>query len=191
MLLEIKTIQRRLDERFLSLEPMITGMRLVTKGDQKHALVECERHLGISFPLSFAGLTTQFDFGNLTIGPVAFGYGGDYFAWLVDTNQRRSPDDPAWWPGEHRPEGYVMVASGDPVAILLDTKSERILSFSRWSGVEIDSFVIADRFDFFVRGIGTAMLERNPDGGNENLARDIALSVGVNSNNRFWLSLTN
>jgi hypothetical protein len=191
MLLEIESIQRRLDERFLPLEPMITGIRLVTKGNQECALAECELELGISFPPSFIGLTTKFDFGDLTIGPIAFGYGGDYFAWLVDSNQRSSPDDPAWWPGADRPEGYVMIASGDPVAILLDTKSERILSFSHLSDVAIESFVIADRFDYFVRGVGTAMLERNPDGGNEDLARDIAYSVGVNPNNGFWLSLTN
>lgn len=190
MLLEIESIQRRLDEQFLPLEPLVTGLRLVKKHNQEDRLTECERKLGITFPSSFVALTTHFDFGNLTIGPVAFCGKGDYFAWLIDTNRDGSQLELAWWTGAHRPEGMVMIAISDPFAFLLDTKSEEIFAFGHVSDGVSESFVIADRFDHFVRGLGTAMLERNPDGGNANLARRIAASVGVDPNNRFWLSVT-
>ncbi|MFO0454558.1 MAG: hypothetical protein ACK5Z0_00995 [Planctomycetota bacterium] len=189
MLLEIESIQSRLDEQFLPLEPMVTGLRLVPKHNQESGLSECERKLGVVFTSSFVALTTHFDFGHLTVGPIAFCNRGDYFAWLIDTNQNGSQNDLAWWSGAHRPEGLVMIANSDPFAILLDTKSERVLAFSHGSDSVSESFVIADRFDHFVRGVGSAMLERNPDGGNENLARRIASSVGVEPNNRFWLSV--
>lgn len=187
MLLDVESIQMRLDEQFLPLEPMLTGMRLITKNNQKFGLAECEHRLGITFPSAFVALTTQFDFGQLTIGPVAFGNRGDYFAWLVDTNQNDLQNDLAWWSGANRPEGLVMIANSDPFAIVLDTTSAKVLAFSHGSDSANKNFTIAEGFDHFVRGVGTAMLERNPDGGNEDLARNIASSVGVDKNNRFWL----
>lgn len=189
MLLEIESIQSRLDGQFIALEPMVMGLRLVPKHNQESDLSECERTLGVIFPPSFVALATHFDFGYLTIGPIAFCSRGDYFAWLIDTNKKGSQNDLAWWPGAHRPEGLVMIANSDPFAILLNTKSERVLAFSHGTDSVSESFVIADRFDLFVRGVGSAMLERNPGGGNEDLARGIASSVGVDPNNRFWLSI--
>jgi hypothetical protein len=80
-----------------------------------------------------------------------------------------------------------MVANSDQFAILLDTRSEKVLGLEHGCIVSTSVFKVADSFDLLVRGLGTAFLERLPDKDNENLARQIAVAVSGNPENSFWL----
>jgi hypothetical protein len=53
-LLELDEIRIRLDERFLPLEPMLLGMRLVPGEDLDFKLAACEKQLGITLPDALA-----------------------------------------------------------------------------------------------------------------------------------------
>lgn len=189
-LLDIETIRIRLDEQFKHLEPMLMGLRLVAKCDQRPGLEECETKLNLILPTEYSDLVTQFDFGHLTLGPVAFCNTGDYFAWLIRTNLDAKPNNLAWWSGTVRPRDWIMIANSDILAIVMNCSNGQVSAFTHGSATPDGFFLIASRFDLFFRGIGTAMLERHSDEDNTRLAQSVAEAVGVNPDNEFWRFIT-
>jgi hypothetical protein len=189
-LLDFDEIQLRLDERFIPLEPMLLGMRLVPGNDLDSKLAACERQLGITFPKAFASLATRFDFGYLTIGPITFCSTGDYFSWLLDGNQDEPGQIFPWWSGARRPRDIIAIANSDGFGVFLDVKNGKVFVIDDCSDSSAEMFEVSTSFDLFVRTLATAMLERNPDGGNELLARSIASAAGVDQSNRFWEWIT-
>lgn len=185
-LLEIEEIRRRLDEEFLPLEPMLTEMRLVPATGVEAALRQAESELAVTFPDSLVELTTGFAFGGFTLGPIVFGTGGDYFTWLRTVNASDRPPELVWWDGAERPESCVLIADSDPFAIVLETGSGAVYAFEHGAPARMAMFKVADRFDLFLQGLGTVLLERTPKKANEALARCAAEGVGVEAGNRFW-----
>ena len=183
-LVDIESMQTRLNEQFIPLEPMLTGMRLIPISTSNAGLNDCQQSLNVTFPPSFSEIVNRFDFGHFTIGPVAFCNRGDYFSWLTEMNN--SANDHPWWGHGQRIRGIVMIANSDRFAILLDTRSEEILALEHGSGISSGAFKVADSFDLFIQGLGTAFFERLPNGGNENLAKGIAATVCGNPVHPFW-----
>jgi len=109
-LIDINQMQQKLDEQFIPLEPTITGMRLVIKKNQKPSLEQCEVVLKVTFPASFSDLTSHYDFGHFTIGPITFCDSGNYFLWLTGINTDEMQTY-AWWSGFKRPKGVIMIAN--------------------------------------------------------------------------------
>ena len=183
-LLDIESIQTRLDEEFLGLEPTLTGMRLVPIATGDEGMASCQESLNVRLPLSFSGIVTRFDFGHFTIGPVAFCNRGDYFTWLKDINN--PVGSPLSLGLANRPDGIIMIANSDQFALFLKTISGQVLALEHGGNVSNDSFVVADDFELLLRGLGTAFFQRHPNGGNEKLAGEIASLVSGSPENRFW-----
>ena len=187
-LLDIESIQRGLDERFLPLEPMLTGLRLAKSRPlaARKTAADCASSLNVKLPNDFAEITRRFEFGRLTIGPIKFCYTGDYLDWKIETNR----DDPevrfSWWGGERRPEELLMIAGSDLFTFFLDTANESVSASENGELVQGQGLLVATDFDRFVRGVGTVMLERNPHGENEGLADSIGEAVGAVRGSRFW-----
>jgi hypothetical protein len=184
VILDIESIRRRLDERFVPLEPMLAGMRLIVRAGQDAAIEECQRILDVTFPRSFAAIVARYDFGHFTMGPVAFCDDGDYFGFVAKMNSRSA--SAIWWDYGDRPRVIILIANSDRFAILLDTQSENILGLEHGRSYMTDLFVLARDFEYFIRGIGTAILERNAGGQNSALARQIATEVGATEIGPFW-----
>lgn len=71
-LLTIDGIEKGLDQEFLSLEPMLTGLRLIKRGVSEESLHHAENLFAVAFPDAFRKLIQTYDFGWLTIGPIVF-----------------------------------------------------------------------------------------------------------------------
>lgn len=183
-LLDMESIRSRLDEEFLGLEPTLTGMRLVPIAACDEGTVSCQESLNVRFPSTFSEIVTRFDFGHFTIGPVAFCNRGDYFTWLTEINN--ATGGPASSGLANRPDGVIMIANSDQFALLLNTISGQVLALEHGGNISNDAFTVASDFKLFLQGLGTAFVQRNPDGGNEKLGREIASIVNGNPENRFW-----
>lgn len=183
-LLDIESIRNRLDEEFLGLEPTITGMRLVPIATDDEVMSSCEESLNVRFPSSFSRIVARFDFGHFTIGPVAFCDRGDYFTWLTDINKGAGVTLSLGL--ANRPDGTILIANSDQFALFLNTSSEQVLALAHGDNVWNGTFVVAKDFELLLRGLGTAFFQRHHNGGNEELAEQIASLVSGNPENRFW-----
>lgn len=186
MLLQLGQIKRRLDEKFLTLEPAITGFRLVEVSKPFQWIGRCELLLAARFPPKFKELVLRFDFGSLTIGPTAFCNLGDYSRCLLRWNEQSSHP---WWGQGTRPEGLLMIANSEFVAILLDLNNDRVLAFPHGKPWENAIKVVARDFEFFMRGIGTIFVERVDSSDRNRLAGDVAAAVGGIEGLAFWTEL--
>lgn len=171
-LLPLNDIQQGLDKLFLSLEPDLTGFRLLPSSTN-HTEIACfEQQLNLTLPIDFKEIIQQFDFGNLTIGPVVFSACGDYLAELFEFNESLN-----WWgTTDSRPQNYLMVATADIYLILMDVTNGRIFAFDReahWQSLR----VIAGSFSIFIQAVGSVMLQRHPDKNNNSLAAKICTSI--------------
>ncbi|MBN2259763.1 MAG: SMI1/KNR4 family protein [Clostridiales bacterium] len=156
MLLKIDEIKAKLDEKFLPLEPVITGLRMVDSSMNEDILNDLERSLGTSFPFPFRKLLLQYDFGRLTIGPVVFGTTGDYDKIL---NKYNLSEETKWWRGGSHSKEVIMIANSDPYAICLNCTSGEVLAFLHEKDLK-NSVSISSCFDKFISGIGTVFFKR-------------------------------
>lgn len=182
MLLSIETIRKELDDQFLSLEPAIHGFRLVPKKLKAEPLRWLEQRLNVTLPSEFADLVSSYDFGDLTIGPVAFCGSGDYLMELVELNEPVK-----WWGNGPRPAGMMMIANSDPFSIILNTSTGAVLGFRHEEGWK-SARVLARDFSSFFRGLGTAMRRRLAVADKGDLARQISHEVSAEFQ-EFWVQL--
>lgn len=171
-LLSIQQIQRGLDDKFGPLEPMLKGFRLINGGVTEGALVHSESSLGLALPKAFRESIKRFDFGRLTIGPVAFCNTDDYLGEIgkLNTSVR-------WWGDGARPSNFLMVANSDPYAILLAIDTGAVWVMDPEQGHE-KAICVAKDFDAYLRAIGTVMLRRNDVADKDVLVREVATAVG-------------
>lgn len=181
-LLTLKEISDGLDKEFLHLEPMLTGYRLITKSTPSDLIGGVESKLSVTLPSDFRDIISQFDFGNLTIGPIAFCASGDYPDELVELNT-----DVCWWGSGSRPSNLLMIANSDPFVILLDVQSGFVLALDSDTGWE-SSTKVAEDFRKFLMGLGTVMLKRNETPDRSLLAKAVFADVG-SENLEFWSAL--
>jgi hypothetical protein len=153
-LLTFDEIKQGLDQQFLPLEPMLTGLRLVDGGVLDEALDSCESQLSVAFPTSFRSTVKAFDFGKLTIGPIVFCNTGDYLRELKRVNTEIT-----WWGNGGRPDNLLVVANSDPYAIFLNCEMDELFALDADIGWQ-KAKKIAKGFDNYVRGIATIMLRR-------------------------------
>jgi hypothetical protein len=186
MLLEFDEIQRRLHAQFLPLEPMTNGFRLVNGSMSSAHIAQCERVLGIIFPMTFKRPILRYDFGNLTIGPTVFCNSGNYIHCLIRANTK---SDYAWWGLGARPSDLVMVANAEFTAVLLDTKDKRVVGFPHAGKWQDTIFQLATDFETLVRGIATVFLKRQTVTEKEDLALEVASNVGGEDAKPFWIGL--
>ncbi|WP_426990880.1 hypothetical protein ACKI2N_032100 [Cupriavidus sp. 30B13] len=127
--------------------------------------------MSVKLPEKFCQMLARFDFGRLTIGPIAFCGSGDYGRELLSLNE-----DVHWWGAGARPKNLLMVANSDPFAILLDIDTEAVYAMDPELGWEKAVQIAAD-FERFVRGVGTAFLCRGRGNASDDLAQSIRLGV--------------
>lgn len=178
-LLSIREIQAGLNREFQHLEPELSGYRLLEGNLQSRHLLDLERELSIKLPEDFRLLISEFDFGNLTIGPVSFGFSCDYTDMLLELNTTLR-----WWGPSARPESMIMVANSDPFAIMLDVGSGEVLAMDAELGYERATLIARDFASFFA-GLGTTVLLRNQTENKKELAQRIANEIG-SDDLEFW-----
>jgi len=180
-LLTTDEIREGLDRRFLHMEPAITGLRLLSDGLSEDEVQTIEQCLGVKLPVSFRAAVEKYCFGKLTIGPVGFCSTGDYSAVLERLNS-----EVHWWGAGARPRTVIMIATSDPFGILLNVANGEVFAMDRersWS----DAIKVATDFNLFLRGIGTAILERTGVNDLEALGQFIATQVKGESS--YWVAL--
>jgi hypothetical protein len=178
-LMSIEQVRQGLDTEFRPLEPTVTGLRLISRVTPPDALRQVQERLNVEFPEAFRRVISQFDLGDLAIGPVSFCGSGNYLAELVELNEQVR-----WWGLGGRPAERLMVANSDPYAILLNVTNGRVIAFDR-EGDWLQGTDIAEDFELFVRGIGSVMLLRAQVLDKESLGREVASQVGA-QDKEFW-----
>lgn len=186
MLFEIHEIQRRLDEQFLPLEPMLTGFRLVSTEVGQEAVKSLSEQLNVVLPEHFKSILQQFDLGEFTIGPIAFCNMGNFFAWIVENNRDDVPNESRWWGSAKRPSDLLLIANSDPYAVLMNNTTGGISVFKHGDSWRDTQIIVADNFALFLRGLGTVFIQRNDKGNNSALANDVSNEAGGGSENVFW-----
>ncbi|MFZ3003916.1 MAG: hypothetical protein WA071_26615 [Undibacterium umbellatum] len=182
-LLSIREIQSGLDKEFLPLEPMLSGYRIVEKVLSERIIAETETILKVKFPVEFRIIISAIDFGRLTIGPIVFCARGDYMQELIELNT-----SVCWWEGMLRPSDFIMIGNSDPFAILLNVKTGRVLAMDSEAAFVSDR-IIAENFQSFFCGVGTAILMKNDISDRRNLAKCISDCVKCDDI-EFWSGLT-
>lgn len=178
-LLTIEEVRRGLDAEFLPLEPGLTGLRLIVGGSSADALTQVQNRLNFQFPEAFNRIASEFDLGDLAIGPVSFCGSGDYLSELLQLNE-----DVKWWGQGARPADWLMVANSDPYAFLLNATSGRVSAFDHDRGWS-QAVDVAEDFEYFLRGVGTVMLLRAQVVDVGSLARKVAKEAGA-VDEEFW-----
>lgn len=175
MLLTIDQIREGLDAEFLPMEPELTGFRLVPLERPSSRLDQWATRQGLAPPKPFLDIASKYDLGNLTIGPITFGTGGDYVDDLMDYND----GDLSKGGGAH-----ITVGTSDPYAILMDPSSGAMFIRDAETGA-IDDAQIASDFESFLRGVGTVFLLRNTAPNKSALGDEVAASMG-SLDAKFW-----
>ncbi|MES1202206.1 MAG: SMI1/KNR4 family protein [Pseudomonadota bacterium] len=166
-------LQRGLDDRFLPFEPEFTGYRLRDGGAREEDFRAYETELDERLPHQFRRWVTSYNFGELAMGPTVFGASGDYLKRVMELNS-----DIVWWGGGgSRPAHLLLIANYDPYGILLNVLSGKVLAMDSEKDWR-NATDIADDFDLFVRGIGTAFLLGSKVNDRDEAARDIVAAVG-------------
>jgi hypothetical protein len=181
-LLTISEIQQGLNRKFAPLEPLLTGFRLIPAGVPEMALVQYERELATPLPSAFRNAIQTFDFGRLTVGPVAFGSTGDYLKELRNLNTNVK-----WWGEGKRPANLLMVANSDPYAILLDLVTAGVRAMDAERGWK-NATDVANGFLAYLRGLGTAMLRRESVADKLSFANELLADVG-GADLAYWVNL--
>ena len=181
-LLTLGEVQQGLDAAWQHLEPVHRGFRLIPGGVSAVARAECERTLGVRFSGAFREAIESYDFGWLTIGPVAFCATGDYLRMLV----RRNEGLP-WWDEGQRPPDLISIAGSDPYDILLDVAQGSVRAFDGELGWRTSTLVARD-FTTYLRGLGTAWLLARDAEDRRAFAGDLATEVGA-EDHLYWRRL--
>lgn len=150
-----------LDNEFGSLEPALTGLRLIRPGISQADLAKLESMLCAILPAAFASAVCEFNLGSLTIGPTVFGHESDYTSVLQTANIDSAVP---WWGEGARPTPLVMFANSDPFVLAIDCEGGRVLALRHGEGLDRAVKVAAD-FNLFLRGIGTVFVVRRAEPG--------------------------
>jgi hypothetical protein len=178
-LYSIDEIRIGLDEAFKPHEPDLAGYRFVEGGATPAAVAALEKTLALTLPDDLVHLICKYQFGDLSIGPVAFCGTGDYVKELLELNTTVP-----WWGGNERPPGFVMFANSEFGAFVIECPLGSVFLFE--AGQPPTAAVkIADSFSNFVRAIGTVALLRIRSELKNVQAADLGLAVGV-GDAHFW-----
>jgi hypothetical protein len=172
-LLSFNEIQRELDEKFLPLEPMLTGFRILPQTADSPLGCWSEAR-GVALPGGLWEIASQFDLGKLTIGPVTFGTRGDYGEVLDLLNADQSMKDE---------RTFIVFANSDPFSFAFATSNGFVYAIDPERG--IPEGPIANSVAQFLRGVGTIFLRRPQAEDRRALADSIAAVVGA-ADQRFW-----
>jgi len=185
--MELETIRKELPKKFTAEELEIAGMNIQPSPFKSEALATLEKELRCKFPVTFSGLLMKYDLGNLTLGPIQFGYESNYLELLLEWNKEETSG--AWWGDGARPNNWIAIAFTDPYILILDTASEEIHGFLHEEGWKAHRRVASDS-ESLLRGLGTLILQRKPSdkNGNLELGKTIAASV-TSADEAFWLNI--
>src|SRR5580765_5674808 len=117
-LLELKAIQRGLENRFSQPKFNVPGLRLMRSNLDDLQVTELEQSLDVKLPENFRKLILTYNFCDLALGGVFFGAGGDYAKAVRKLNVEL--EYPWWGRFENRPTAFLLIASTDGHLILLD-----------------------------------------------------------------------
>ena len=183
MLLTLREIQDGLDKEFIPLEPLLEGFRLIDTPEPHFDAARCEAKLQVHLPTSFKSVVGSYDFGRITIGPVAFCNSGDYCREIIRDNR---PDEfSQWWGPGDRPNGKVLVGSTESYAIILNTLDGTMSVIP--NGEPVTRYLTAAQdFEMLVRGVGSVFLLRLQTDDRAAIPVAIAKAVGGEEGLAFW-----
>lgn len=172
-LLSLDEIQQELDEKFIPLEPMLTGLRLLSRQTSDSPRNRWMEQPGAVLPGGLLELASQFDLGRLTIGPVTFGARGDYTNDLDSYNAEVLEDQP----------DLIVFALSDPFSYALG-RDGAVYALDPEDD-SLSNGAVASSVEQFLRGVGTVFLRRTDVPDKAALANEVADQVGA-SNRQFW-----
>ncbi|ANF96468.1 SMI1/KNR4 family protein [Paenibacillus bovis] len=156
-MLTLSEIKQKLDDKFIPLQDIVNGLRLMERKQNVTAQVrQLEQQLGMSLPADFADFVHAYDLDNFGLCNVTFGTENDYVKWVLDINTTSGFD--RWWSGSERPAALICIALSDPYTLLLNLQTNEVYAMTsetqdgEWQRV-------ASHFSLFIRGLGTAYLE--------------------------------
>lgn len=179
MLLSFEEIRQGLDEKFVPLEPMLTGLRLLPNADCRTPLGRWSDESSAALPGGLREMAERFDLGRLTIGPVTFGNRGDYAHDLDLYNPQQAADVEL---------GFLVFAISDPFSVAISRKDGSIYVIDP-EKIEPEG-PIASSVAQFLRGLGTVFLKRTEVLDKISLADEVAGAVD-SSSEWFWRWLSN
>lgn len=187
ILLNFDEIVEKLDIFFIDVPTDIKAdlTELIFKKSQLNpsAIQQLQEIFKIRLPQLFANILMIYDFGDLTLGGITFGYHENYVEYLIKRNIERE-GFLNWWGIDSRPYNYLAIADSDGFVILLNTETGEIASYERINSY-LNAQVIASDFMLFLQAAASIYIWRKTGEYQESLI-DIPRLIGSVANNYFW-----
>lgn len=159
-LISVEDYRLALEQALAAVPPAVAdGLLLRRPGLAEAEIARAERALGLGpLPASFTGLLATYDFGNFACWMGQFGGCPGSAEWLLRAN------DPAafgfeTFGQELRQQALLVVAIGDPFAILLEVPTGCIFAIDDELPLA-GRLPVAGSFLHFMQGVGTAYVAR-------------------------------
>lgn len=186
MLLSLQEIQRKLLELYEQTEREISELNMSNSTLVEKDIEVTAKELEVVFPRAFVEVVLSYDFGNLNVGGVFFGYSGSYINFLKKYNEGIAPE--RWWARGKRPVGMLMVAATDSYVILMECQTGAIFAFLRGADWSVEG-LIATSFEHLVRGAGTVYFGRKKAEDIAAYGREVGSLCGAGEGISFWSEL--
>ena len=118
-------------------------------------LLHLKEKVGSNLPADFVELISKYDFGDLTLRQVSFGYQTNYFSFLMENN-----DSSNHYYDELKEANVLYIGGGDPYRIMLSLENGAVYA----TDYDITERIqVAPSFKLFIQGLGTACYAFNND----------------------------
>lgn len=150
-------LQDFLEQEFASIEPeFVEGLLLRSCHLADAEIQRADNILGVAkLPADFSSLISQYDFGNFSLLNIQFGVRSTgTLDWLLEMNDATTFGLEAFIT-ELKAHSLILIANGEPYAILLNVKTGDITAVSSEESVA-GRLPVASSFPQFIAGLGTA-----------------------------------
>jgi len=156
-MLSITEIKQKLDDKFIPLQDIVDGLRLIERKQDITAQVRClEQQLGMNLPADFVDFICRYDLDHFGLCNVTFGTENDYVEWILHINTTTGFD--RWWSSSARPAALICIAQSDPYTLLLDLQTSEVYAMTSETA-DGEWQRAANHFVLLIQGLGTAYLE--------------------------------
>lgn len=192
-LLETEVIQKEMLDMYEILEGEIEELNFKNSRLRETDISRMCSNIKIDYLDSeFTRYLMKYDFGELSIGGVTFGFGGDYLDFLCKSNMLEEANyiNELWFSSPEERGDLLMIASTDSYIILLNNDTGEIESYLRDSNVE-SKHVIAKSFSLFVRAAGTFFVSSKlrKEDFDTGAAIELSKLCCADSGSTFWVEL--
>jgi hypothetical protein len=153
-LLNIDEVINLLDEDFLPLESIVSGLRLKTLIGSREELKKVEERLEVKLPEDFIEFILHYNLGDFNILGVHFGNESNYSEKLLDLKNHLSQIDSLNLSNE-----FICIAQGDYYTYIIEIKTNNIYAYS--SEIPFDERIfVSNSLLQFICLLGTAYFHR-------------------------------